>query len=135
MYLIWLIIKVALVIFFSNCLIILFFNFHINVCLTLPLICPCLNVLHLWYENFIRYIYVNIFYIQNNIISLTRIVISDCVGSQALQKPSLFWLPCCLPEPLQSALFPRAAPTAPLLTNTHSPGHRTLYFDPLGTNR
>ncbi|KAJ4938558.1 hypothetical protein JOQ06_003171 [Pogonophryne albipinna] len=54
---------------------------------------------------------------------------------EALQKPSLFWLPCCLPEPLQSALFPRAAPTAPLLTNTHSPGHRTLYFDPLGTNR
>ncbi|KAF3854547.1 hypothetical protein F7725_022602, partial [Dissostichus mawsoni] len=41
---------------------------------------------------------------------------------EALQKPqAVCWLPCYLPEPLQSALFPRAAPTAPLLTNTHSP--------------
>ncbi|KAF1387295.1 hypothetical protein PFLUV_G00103910 [Perca fluviatilis] len=56
------------------------------------------------------------------------------------QKPPLqagCWLPCCLPKPRQSPLFLRAtfAPTPALLTNTHSPDPRTLYFDPLGTDR
>ncbi|KAK5867766.1 hypothetical protein PBY51_012230 [Eleginops maclovinus] len=57
---------------------------------------------------------------------------------ERLQEPQLqaaCWLPWCFPKPLQSALFPREASTATLLTNTHPPGHRTLYFDPLGTNR
>ncbi|KAA8590464.1 intestine-specific homeobox [Etheostoma spectabile] len=56
------------------------------------------------------------------------------------QKPQLqaaCWLPCCVPKPRQSRLFLRAtcAPTPTLLTNTHSPDPRTLYFDPLGTDR
>ncbi|XP_034540922.1 retina and anterior neural fold homeobox protein 2 [Notolabrus celidotus] len=45
------------------------------------------------------------------------------------------WLPCCLPQPVQSRLFLRATSTPSLLTSTHSPHHRTLYFDPLGTDR
>ncbi|XP_068170074.1 ALX homeobox protein 1-like isoform X2 [Antennarius striatus] len=51
---------------------------------------------------------------------------------ELLQKPQLqagCWLPCCLPEPLQSRLFlPPSAPTFPSYP-------RTLYFGPLGTDR
>nr|XP_033491613.1 intestine-specific homeobox-like [Epinephelus lanceolatus] len=57
---------------------------------------------------------------------------------ELLQEPPLqavCWLPCCLPKPLQSLLFLRATLTPALLTNTHSPDHRTLYFDPLWTDR
>ncbi|XP_042352011.1 ALX homeobox protein 1 [Plectropomus leopardus] len=55
-----------------------------------------------------------------------------------LQKPQLqaaCWLPCCLSKPLQSRLCLRATSTPTLLTNTHSPDHRTLYYDPLVTDR
>ncbi|XP_050929298.1 intestine-specific homeobox [Lates calcarifer] len=51
------------------------------------------------------------------------------------EKPQLqavCWLPCCLPKPLQSRLFLRTTLTPAVLTNTHSPDYRTLYFDPLG---
>ncbi|XP_017274332.1 retinal homeobox protein Rax-like [Kryptolebias marmoratus] len=54
------------------------------------------------------------------------------------QKPppqAVRWLPCCVPEPLQSRLFFRSTPAQALLTNTHSPSHRTLCFDSLGTER
>ncbi|XP_038562313.1 intestine-specific homeobox-like isoform X1 [Micropterus salmoides] len=57
---------------------------------------------------------------------------------ELLQKPQLqaeCWLPCCLPKPLQSRLFLRARSTPAPLTDTHSADHRTLYFDPLGTDR
>ncbi|XP_051238719.1 intestine-specific homeobox-like isoform X2 [Dicentrarchus labrax] len=57
---------------------------------------------------------------------------------ELLQKPQLHaacWLPCCLPKPLQSRLFLGATSTPVLLSNTYSPDHRTLYFDPLGTDR
>ncbi|XP_031141257.2 homeobox protein ceh-9-like [Sander lucioperca] len=57
--------------------------------------------------------------------------------SQMPQLQAGCWLPCCLPKPRLSRLFLRAtsAPTPALLTNTHSPDPRTLYFDPLGTDR
>ncbi|XP_056243141.1 intestine-specific homeobox-like [Seriola aureovittata] len=45
------------------------------------------------------------------------------------------WLPCCLPKPLQSRLFLGTTTTPASLTNTHSPDYRTLYFDPLWTER
>ncbi|GLD60695.1 intestine-specific homeobox-like protein [Lates japonicus] len=51
------------------------------------------------------------------------------------EKPQLqavCWLPCCLPKPLQSRLFLRTTLMPAVLTNTHSPDYRTLYFDPLG---
>ncbi|XP_074490405.1 intestine-specific homeobox [Sebastes fasciatus] len=51
------------------------------------------------------------------------------------QPQAACWLPCCLPKPLQSRLFLKATSTPALLTSTHSPDHRTLYFDPLGTDR
>ncbi|XP_040894102.1 intestine-specific homeobox-like [Toxotes jaculatrix] len=54
------------------------------------------------------------------------------------EKPQLqtvCWLPCCLPKPLQSRLFLRTTSTAAVLTNTHSPDYRILYFDPLWTDR
>ncbi|KAE8296558.1 ALX homeobox protein 1 [Larimichthys crocea] len=57
---------------------------------------------------------------------------------ELLQTPQLqagCWLPCCLPKPFQSRLFIRGTSTPALLINTHSPDHRTLYFDPLGTDR
>lgn len=57
---------------------------------------------------------------------------------ELLQKPQLqaaCWLPCYLPKPLQSRLFLRTTSTPALLTDTHSPDHRTLYFDPLGRDR
>ncbi|XP_044049681.1 homeobox protein aristaless-like 4 [Siniperca chuatsi] len=57
---------------------------------------------------------------------------------EVLQKPQLqavSWLPCCSPEPLQSRLFLRATSPPASLTDMHPPDHRTLYFDPLGTDR
>ncbi|XP_054475507.1 intestine-specific homeobox [Anoplopoma fimbria] len=53
---------------------------------------------------------------------------------QKAQLQAACWLPY-LPKPLQSRLFLRATSTPGLLTNTHSPNQRTLYFDPLGTDR
>ena len=45
------------------------------------------------------------------------------------------WLPCCLPKPFQSGLYFRSTQTQAVLSNTHSPSHRTLCFDPLGKER
>ncbi|XP_070687480.1 intestine-specific homeobox-like isoform X2 [Pempheris klunzingeri] len=52
-----------------------------------------------------------------------------------LHYEAVCWLPCCLPKPLQSRLFLRATSAPTLLSSTHSPGHTTLYFDPLETDR
>ncbi|XP_068458582.1 ALX homeobox protein 1-like [Clinocottus analis] len=54
---------------------------------------------------------------------------------QKAQLQATGWLPCCLPKPLQSRLFPRATSTPGLLTSALFPDHRTLYFDPLETDR
>ncbi|XP_061578532.1 intestine-specific homeobox-like [Cololabis saira] len=45
------------------------------------------------------------------------------------------WLPCCLPKPFRSGLCFRFTPTQAVLTDTHSPSHRTLCFDTLRTER
>ncbi|KAK2841978.1 hypothetical protein Q5P01_012178 [Channa striata] len=45
------------------------------------------------------------------------------------------WLPCCSPKPLQSRLFFRATSLPSVLISSRYPDHRTLYFDPLGTER
>ncbi|XP_030588144.1 paired box protein Pax-3-A-like [Archocentrus centrarchus] len=54
------------------------------------------------------------------------------------EKPQLqtvCCLPCCLPKPLQSRLYFSSSTTPAVLTRAHSPGHRTLFFDMLGTER
>ncbi|KAK2918114.1 paired box protein Pax-3-A-like [Channa argus] len=54
------------------------------------------------------------------------------------EKPPLqavCWLPCCLPKPLQSRLFFRVTSMPAVLINSHSQGHMTVYFDPLGTEK
>lgn len=55
--------------------------------------------------------------------------------SQKPQLQAVCWLPCCSLKPLQSRLFLKVTSTPAVLTSTHSPDHRTLYFDPLGTDR
>ncbi|KAF3689080.1 Homeobox protein aristaless-like 4 [Channa argus] len=57
---------------------------------------------------------------------------------QFTPKPPLqavCWLPCCLPKPLQSRLFFRVTSMPAVLINSHSQGHMTVYFDPLGTEK
>ncbi|XP_035013279.1 homeobox protein aristaless-like 4 [Hippoglossus stenolepis] len=59
---------------------------------------------------------------------------------QYYEKPQLqpvCWLPCCLLKPPHPRLLPRTTltPSMHVLTNTHSPDYRTLYFDLLGTER
>ncbi|KAL4006059.1 hypothetical protein ACER0C_005772 [Sarotherodon galilaeus] len=51
------------------------------------------------------------------------------------QLQAMCCLPCCLPKPLQSRLYFSSSTAPAVLTAAHSPGHRTLYFDMLGTKR